>query len=103
MQNATELLAELLERVRRLEAMTQPLFQSDGTIKTTAVAGTGVHQHTGGGNGGPLGGSRVTTYLEFDEQSAAPGAPPTGRVRVYAKTDGRMYSKDDTNTESAAL
>lgn len=102
MQNATELLAELLERVRRLEAMTQPLFQSDGTIKTTAVAGTQVHQHTGGGNGGPLTGTRITGFLEFDE-IATPGAPPTGRVRLYAKSDGRMYSKDDTNTESAAL
>lgn len=102
MQNATQLLAELLERVRRLEAMTSPLFQSDGTIKTTAVSGTQVHQHTGGGNGGPLGGSRVTSFMRFDE-IAAPGTPPAGSVYVYAKADGRMYSKDDAGVESGPL
>lgn len=39
-------------------------------------------------------------YMEFIE-AAAPGTPDTGVVRIYAKTDGRMYQKDDTGTENA--
>lgn len=33
-------------------------------------------------------------------ESAAPDAPATGKVTLYAKTDGLLYSKDDAGTES---
>ena len=36
-------------------------------------------------------------FLEGD----APGTPASGRVRLYAKADGKMYSKDDTGVEAA--
>lgn len=38
-------------------------------------------------------------YLEFAEVSA-PGTPASGKVRVYAKTDGNVYQKDDTGLET---
>ena len=38
-------------------------------------------------------------YLEFAEASA-PGAPASGIVRIYAKTDGSLYQKDDAGTET---
>lgn len=40
----------------------------------------------------------VDNYLDFNEE-AAPATPASGSVRVYAKTDGRLYSKDDAGTE----
>lgn len=33
-------------------------------------------------------------------ESAAPATPATGKVTLYAKTDGLLYSKDDAGTES---
>lgn len=36
----------------------------------------------------------------FPELTTVPGAPATGYVTMYAKTDGNMYSKDDAGTES---
>lgn len=33
-------------------------------------------------------------------EGAAPATPGTGEVRVYAKTDGLLYSKDDAGTET---
>ena len=38
-------------------------------------------------------------YLEFAE-AAAPGTPASGIVRIYAKTDGSLYQKDDAGTET---
>ena len=35
------------------------------------------------------------------EQATAPDTPSSGKVIIYAKTDGLMYSKDDTGTETA--
>lgn len=34
-------------------------------------------------------------------EAAAPATPASGTVALYAKTDGRLYSKDDTGAESA--
>lgn len=42
--------------------------------------------------------SRVT-YLELDEASA-PDTPVSGRGRVYTKTDGDLYHKNDAGTET---
>lgn len=38
-------------------------------------------------------------HLEFAE-GAAPGTPASGIVRIYAKTDGKLYQKDDAGTET---
>lgn len=38
-------------------------------------------------------------HLEFAE-AAAPGTPASGIVRIYAKTDGLLYSKDDAGVET---
>ena len=38
-------------------------------------------------------------YQDFDE-GAAPGTPPAGHVRLYAKTDGSIASKDDAGAET---
>jgi hypothetical protein len=34
-------------------------------------------------------------------EAAAPATPATGKVALYAKTDGHVYSKDDAGTETA--
>lgn len=48
-----------------------------------------------------FGGIRTTKgYLFLKEQSAAPGTPPSGQVVVYAKSDNKVYKKDDTGVES---
>jgi hypothetical protein len=39
-------------------------------------------------------------YLILDE-GAAPSTPSTGDVALYAKTDGKLYAKDDTGAETA--
>ncbi|MFQ5489444.1 MAG: hypothetical protein ACE5GE_01875 [Phycisphaerae bacterium] len=39
--------------------------------------------------------------LDLDEVSAAPATPDAGKVRLYAKGDGRLYQKDDTGAETA--
>lgn len=36
-------------------------------------------------------------------ESAAPATPATGKVTLYAKTDGLLYSKDDAGTESSLV
>lgn len=38
------------------------------------------------------------TYLDATE-AAAPSTPASGKVRIYAKADGRIYSKDDAGVE----
>lgn len=52
-QNLSELLAELKERVRRLEDRDR-IFDSAGSIKATSISGVPVHAHDGGAAGGPL-------------------------------------------------
>jgi hypothetical protein len=42
----------------------------------------------------------TNTKLEINE-AAAPDTPSTGKVALYAKTDGLFYSKDDAGTETA--
>jgi hypothetical protein len=40
----------------------------------------------------------IDDYLEANEE-AAPGNPAAGKVRIYAKSDGKVYSKDDAGNE----
>ena len=35
------------------------------------------------------------------EEQAAPDTPASGKVALYAKTDGKMYTKDDAGAETA--
>lgn len=37
--------------------------------------------------------------VEFVEKASAPSTPPTGVMRVYGKTDGKLYLKNDAGTE----
>lgn len=46
-----------------------------------------------------LTGSLVSDYVDSTE-AAAPATPASGTVRVYAKTDGKMYFKDDAGVET---
>lgn len=48
--------------------------------------------------GGGIADEGAFTYLDATE-AAAPGTPAAGYVRIYAKTDGRVYSKDDGGVE----
>ena len=41
----------------------------------------------------------IDDYLELNEESA-PSTPSSGKVRVYAKTDKKIYTKDSAGTES---
>lgn len=42
----------------------------------------------------------TVTYLDFAE-GAAPATPAGGKVRIYAKSDGNLYQKDDAGTETS--
>lgn len=64
------------------------VYQSDGATWSTWA--------TLGGTG--LADQGAFTYLDATE-AAAPSTPASGKVRVYAKSDGRIYSKDDAGTE----
>ena len=43
----------------------------------------------------------VDAPVDLDEHGSSPATPPAGRLRLYAKADGRLYFKDDTGTERA--
>jgi hypothetical protein len=62
------------------------VYQSDTATWTTWL--------TAGG----LADTGTFTYLDAAE-AAAPSTPTAGTVRIYAKSDGRIYSKDDGGTE----
>jgi hypothetical protein len=48
--------------------------------------------------GGGIADQGAFTYLDATE-GAAPGTPASGKARIYAKSDGRIYSKDDAGVE----
>ena len=48
--------------------------------------------------GGGIADQGAFTYLDATEASP-PGTPASGKVRLYAKSDGRIYSKDDAGVE----
>lgn len=98
-----ELLAELREDMRRVKRALDRIVDSSGAVRSTSVSATPIHSHSGGNQGGPLSGARHSSYDDFVEQNPAPGTPGAATVRMYAKTDGRMYVKDDTNTEVGPL
>lgn len=46
---------------------------------------------------------KIGDHIELPELSSVPGTPASGRVVLYAKTDGKLYYKDDTGTEREVL
>lgn len=62
-------------------------------LKRTDSSGTDVTIEGGG-----IEDEGAFTFLDATE-AAAPATPSSGYVRIYAKTDGRIYSKDDAGTE----
>jgi hypothetical protein len=48
---------------------------------------------------GLTGALQSPTMIDFPE-AAAPGTPAASKVRLYAKADGLLYSKDDAGTET---
>jgi hypothetical protein len=74
--------------------------EGGGAVSISTTSATADHDHTTtSGDGGDLDGARIGDFLEFTEVSA-PSTPASGLVRVYAKSDGSMYQKDDAGTET---
>jgi hypothetical protein len=72
---------------------------SAGAVTDIGSATTADHNHTAaGGDGGDLDAPVIDGYAIFNEE-AAPSTPSAGTVAIYAKSDGRIYSKDDAGTE----
>lgn len=75
-----------------------------GTFNLSSTGGSGSgstadHNHTAAaGDGGDLDAAVIDGHLVFNEE-AAPSTPASGTIAVYAKSDGRLYSKDDAGTE----
>lgn len=67
-------------------ADTSTLYRSSGST-WESIEGTGGLADQG-----------AFTYLDATE-AAAPATPASGFARIYAKTDGRIYSKDDAGVE----
>ena len=40
-------------------------------------------------------------YVDVTTQSSAPSSPASGDVRIYSKTDGKLYKKDSSGNEAA--
>ncbi len=98
-QNPHQKIAWLERRLNSLESFVRKYIVQGGLRSSSSGATVGVlqiHSHKGAGDGG------LITYLRFVE-GAAPATPPSGHVHLYAKTDGRMYSKDDAGVESGPL
>lgn len=99
--------------------------KSDGLLYSKDDAGTETVVTGGGGGGGGLGGSTGSTdnlilradgtggstvqasTVAIDDVGAfivpemtAPSTPASGKVALYAKSDGLLYSKDDAGTET---
>jgi hypothetical protein len=68
--------------------------KSDGLLYSKDDAGA----ETALGAGSGISDQGEFTYLDAEEDDA-PGTPASGFVRIYAKADGRVYSKDDGGVE----
>lgn len=72
------------------------LVKGDGTSKDVQLTGITVDDSN---NVSGVNSVDVDDHLQLAEVSA-PATPASGHVRVYAKTDGKLYVKDDTGTET---
>jgi hypothetical protein len=78
-----------------------------GTISNTSAPGRWLWTVTPDGSTTPVtaltisNDKAVTLEAQHNyKEIAAPGTPSTGYVSVYAKSDGKIYSKDDAGTET---
>jgi hypothetical protein len=79
------------------------LVRFDGTAGTS-IQGTGITVDDFGelisSQGFTFSSGELTSSGLTLPEAAAPGTPATGKVELYAKTDGLLYSKDDAGTET---
>ena len=80
---------------------------NDGTVDHGALTGLADDDHTlyalvDGTRAftGPIEIDSATAGLTVGEHSSSMGTPAAGKVAVYAKADGLMYSKDDAGVET---
>lgn len=83
------------------DAAAGKFLKADGTF--AVPSGTGAE--TGANSDitsmdGVTGAIQYPTQIDFTE-GAAPGTPAAGKVSLYAKADGLLYSKDDAGAETA--
>jgi len=87
-----------------------------GTVETVSASnvagGLDIRTHSGTGNRYSGQTSRmlfkangdiqlgVDSFFTFDEHASAPATPASGKVALYAKSDGHLYQKDDAGTET---
>lgn len=99
-QNPYTKLSWIERRLNALESLVRNAITPNGIRSASddslTVGVLRTHSHKGAGDGG------LVTYIRFVE-GAAPATPPSGHVHLYAKSDGRMYSKDDAGVESGPL
>jgi hypothetical protein len=73
------------------------VYVDEGTKTLHGVDDTGADIDYGDAGSG-LSDQDAFTFLDATE-AAAPATPAAGFVRIYAKSDGRVYSKDDAGVE----
>ena len=66
----------------------------------TPLAHKTSHQ-VGGSDELDLGGLDYSTFAQLTNQASAPGMPGSGKIRLYSKTDKRLYHKNDAGLETA--
>lgn len=78
-----------------------PSLADDNTVFTLPATNGSAGQPLIGNGSGALsyGDPTITSHLTMTEV-AAPSTPASGTVAVYAKTDGKLYRKDDSGAES---
>lgn len=81
------------------------LANLEATISHDNIAGVSaddhhaeVHDHTTADGSGVLTADEHDSFSEY-AQIAAPSTPAAAKARLYPKTDGRFYSKDDAGVE----
>lgn len=91
---------EIIERRLRRAGVGDTTIRIGHVIGTLPPNALPQHSHTNTGDGGVLSAAQVATYVDLAEQSSPPGTPGTGKTRLYAKTDGDLYQKDDAGAET---
>jgi len=105
-RDITSEVAKHEEWLRRITSTLDAILESSGAaVKSTAVSGTQIHTHAGGGQGGPL---NKAVHSDYDEMIAvaAPGVPVAGKARFYAKLSSgiaKLFYKQSDGTEIGPL
>ena len=72
------------------------LLKGDGTVKDVQVTGVTIDDSD---NVSGVNSIDIDDHVQLAEV-AAPSTPALGHIRLYAKTDSKLYLKDDTGTET---